>query len=130
MALNHKLPVLFIAAAAAGCGNTSLPTLKTYDVKGKVVLAQTKEPLKTGTVEFEPAGGGYNCTGEIQPDGSFTLVTFNGNQRLAGVAEGEYRVTVNGVQDATQVPRSVVYAKTIKIDPQTTDVTIELDKFP
>jgi hypothetical protein len=120
-----------VGVVVVGCGGSSLPALKTYDVKGKVVVKSPSQVMTAGSVELESTSNAQqNCTGQIQPDGSFTLVTFNGNQRLTGVAEGEYRVTINGPQDANQTPRSVVYARTIKIDPQTTDVTIELDKLP
>ena len=73
--------------------------VKVYEVKGSVVLEDGK-PLTGGTVEFEPVSGSvYQASGEIGPDGSFSLKTADSGD---GAAPGEYRVKV--VPDETTAP--------------------------
>jgi hypothetical protein len=62
-----------------------------YEVKGSVLLPDGKL-LTSGAVMFEPVKDSlYPATGEIGPDGSFTLKTPNAGD---GAAPGEYRVKI------------------------------------
>jgi predicted small lipoprotein YifL len=63
------LVFLTVVAMLAGCGK-SYPDY--YPVTGKVYYRD--QPLTTGVVMFQPPSG-PPATGQIQSDGSFTLVT-------------------------------------------------------
>jgi len=114
-----------------GCARGDPDPFPTHDVQGKVVLKATGQPLTEGAVEFahakEPR---FNCRGEIEPDGRFTLVTLAGGRKLSGAAEGEYTVTVRRPMGADQVERKVTLPKTehVKAGPNT--ITLELDRLP
>lgn len=87
---------MLAALAAAGCGsndpNGDLP--KTVPVTGKVVFKNAQPPY-AGLVQFRSEGGaGHTTMGEIQSDGSFSLITVVGRTKLQGAAEGAYSVTV------------------------------------
>jgi hypothetical protein len=69
-------------------------------VKGKVVKPGAS--LEGGVVEFRPVGEGTRATGEIGPDGAFSLYILFGNDKLDGAVPGEYRVTVIGPTAADQ----------------------------
>ena len=77
----------------AGCGgDPDLPKL------GRVsgTVKYKGQPVTKGLVTFVPAGGagaqtGQSATGEIGPDGSFTLSTFENND---GAVLGEHIVVV------------------------------------
>jgi hypothetical protein len=64
-------------------------------VKGKVTLGGS--PLTKGTVTFMPAkpGEGNTATGDIQPDGSFSLGTA---AKGDGVLPGDYVVAIISVE--------------------------------
>ena len=69
--------IVAVCAGLAGCGKSdSLPVLKVYDVKGKVLLADGK-PLSGGWIYFVSKAGDLPVTpsGAIGPDGTFSLVT-------------------------------------------------------
>src|SRR5438552_18045351 len=89
-----------LAAGVIGCGDPDAPqAVKVYEVKGSVLLPDGK-PLSGGTVEFEPVGESvYQASGEIGPDGTFTLRTQNSGD---GAVPGEYRVKI--VPDETMAP--------------------------
>jgi hypothetical protein len=73
-----------------GCsGYTS--SAPTYEVKGKVRLASGKA-LSAGRVTFVAADGLLpQASGEIQPDGDFSLTTRNPGD---GAAPGKYKVRI------------------------------------
>jgi hypothetical protein len=74
----------------AGCGSPYLPgSSKTYEVKGKVLLAN-EQPLTGGVVHFESTDEvPHLADGTIRSDGSFSLLTPNAGE---GAAAGEYKV--------------------------------------
>lgn len=83
--------LVWLAVLFTGCHGSSFPTATTYEVKGKVVLPNGK-PLTTGRVTFVAADGLLpQASGEIQPDGAFSLTT-----RVAGdgAAPGKYKVRI------------------------------------
>src|SRR5262245_27685668 len=78
-----------------GCGDSSPPLPKTFPVSGKVTY-KGGEPLKGGLVQFQSAAEpDLTITGDIKPDGNYTLTTMNrqGNKVL-GAAAGEYHVSL------------------------------------
>jgi hypothetical protein len=78
------------AVTMNGCsGYTS--SAPTYEVKGKVLLANGKT-LSAGRVTFLAADGLLpQASGEIQPDGDFSLTTRNPGD---GAAPGKYKVRI------------------------------------
>lgn len=81
----------------AGCGS-GIPSISAYEVKGKVLLADGK-PLSSGYVFFEPRNeDAQSASGEIQPDGTFSLKTLGGK---VGAAPGEYAVRLEVGNEVT-----------------------------
>ncbi len=75
-----------------GCGGTTEQVsnlLKPVPVKGTVTYKG--KPLTGGTIRFEPEDGGREAAGNIEPDGSFTLSTFQSND---GAVAGSHKVAV------------------------------------
>ena len=85
--------VLVLGLLACGCGSgDSLP--KTYPVTGSVADKGGKS-LVGGSVQFTPvADASLSVSGAIQDDGTFTLHTIKGKEKLSGAPEGEYKVTI------------------------------------
>jgi hypothetical protein len=85
---------LFVALCAglAGChSQDSLPALKVYEVKGKVVLSNGK-PLGEGWIYFVPKGNlTITPSAQIAADGTFSVVTGGSG---AGAPAGDYKVRV------------------------------------
>jgi hypothetical protein len=88
--------VVAVCAGLAGCGTSdSLPVLKVYDVKGKVLLGDGK-PLSSGSIYFVPKGDlPITPSGVIGPDGTFSLVTGGSGE---GAPPGEYKVRIESRQ--------------------------------
>ncbi|MBX6311954.1 MAG: hypothetical protein IRY99_03390 [Isosphaeraceae bacterium] len=76
--------------AWSGCGGAGPYSGALYPVKGQVLLADGK-PLTGGSVQFIPKNGGLPCSGKIEPDGTFSLVT---QPARDGAAPGEYKVRI------------------------------------
>lgn len=77
---------------ASGCSQQNRPT--TYPVTG-TVLWQDGQPVRGGMVEFRPSAvPNVTTLGQLQPDGSFSLHSIFGNQKVPGATEGEHQVTV------------------------------------
>jgi len=84
-------------AAAVGCGHSdSLPKLAVYEVKGQVLLPDGK-PMPGGFVYFVPKAGDLPLTpsGEIGPDGTFSLVTGGSGD---GAPAGDYKLRIETPQ--------------------------------
>jgi hypothetical protein len=79
-----SVAVLVISYAAHGC----IPVSDCVPVEGVVLL--DGKPLPGGIVQFQPASG-QPATGEIAPDGSFSL---SRHAPSDGVLPGTYRVSV------------------------------------
>jgi hypothetical protein len=82
-----------VLASTAGCTGQpdSLPVLKVYEVKGKVLLADGK-PLDNGSVYFVPTGElTITPNAVVGPDGTFSVVTGGSGD---GAPPGEYKVRV------------------------------------
>ncbi len=93
-----------VGVALAGCQNSnSLPSLRVYEVKGKVLLASGK-PLSSGWIYFVPKGDlPLTPSARIQPDGTFSLETGGSG---AGAPPGDYKVRVETPQLPPASPRS------------------------
>jgi hypothetical protein len=83
------LPVLLLGAFG-GCGSDDLD--RRYSVHGKVT--RQGKAGQTGTINFVPVNAttGRAASGEIKPDGSYTLTTKDPGD---GAMAGEYVVTIN-----------------------------------
>ena len=79
------LAVSVTACLIVGCGNP----VEIAPIQGKVTYKG--QPLKFGTVMFQPMSGGQHAEGLIQPDGSFKLSTHNAGE---GARLGTNRISV------------------------------------
>jgi hypothetical protein len=120
---------LLASQAAMGCsGSGMVGAPKTYPVRGKVFY-KGDQPLAGGVIQFQSESDpSLTRVGDIEPDGTFSLVTLFQNERLDGTTEGRYHVTViprmaeNKPVPIFQLPR--VY--TVKAEDNY--FSIELDK--
>ncbi len=91
----------FLVCLIAGCsgGGEGLAV-----VKGKV--SYKGKPVPNGTVNFLPGDGNKpSATGEIQPDGSYTLKTFVSNRPSEGAVIGKHKVVIVAMVDmASRLP--------------------------
>jgi hypothetical protein len=87
-----RLTVSVLAAVVvlAGCGKSGP---KTAVVRGTVTYKG--KPVPNGSVLFVPDGG-PTATGEIGPDGSYTLTTF---KKGDGAVLGPHKVIISATQD-------------------------------
>ncbi len=80
-----------IAPLTAGCGNSDTGPKRVY-VTGTITI--DGEPLSQGMVSFFPdesVPGGHSATAHLQPDGTYSLGTFEPED---GVIPGRFRVAV------------------------------------
>jgi hypothetical protein len=85
--------VIGVSVGLGGCNgrSDSLPVLKVYEVKGKVLLADGK-PLTNGSVYFVPKGElTITPNATIGTDGTFSVVTGGSGE---GAPPGEYKVRI------------------------------------
>ena len=104
--------VLFVLwiCCCIGCIGCSGGPNSTYPVRGLVRFTDGKL-LREGTVEFELISDAESvtATGEIQPDGSFTLGTFDVND---GAIAGSHRaVVISDVEIGNGAERPGIIAK-------------------
>jgi hypothetical protein len=67
------------------------------------------------------------ATGEIKPDGSFSISLVHENELLPGSIEGAHRVTVIGPSGADQVSPIYDLKKPYTVEPKENDLTIKLE---
>lgn len=121
--MTRRLQVGLLVCLLFGCGAAGS---KTAIVKGTVTFKG--KPVPNGTVTFVPASG-HHATGEIRPDGSYTLTSFRPGD---GAVPGTYKVIVVAMQDMTgrlpedrtPLPPPIVPNKYTSI--ATTDLTVEV----
>lgn len=109
---------------AAGCGGDKV---KTYSVSGKVTYKGRAVP--NGTVTFVPDPSGPPATGEIKPDGTYTLTTYSSGD---GAVAGRHKVVIVAMEDAGEklpeerkpLPPPIVPAK--YTSPATSPLTAEV----
>jgi hypothetical protein len=82
-----------VVVPLAGCGGGP----QTAEVKGKVTYKGKAVP--NGTITFLPESG-PTATGELKPDGTYTLTTFRDGD---GAIPGNYTVIIMAMQDTTSV---------------------------
>ena len=75
--------ITYSTIAIVGCGGT-------YDASVKGVVTLNGSPLARGTVKFIPEGAGSSAYGQIEGDGSYSMMT----GREAGLPSGSYAVTI------------------------------------
>jgi hypothetical protein len=101
-------------------------------VKGKVTYKD--KPVPNGTVNFLPDDGNKpSATGEIQPDGSYSLKTTVGNRPSDGAVIGKHKVMIVAMQDQgsllpeqrAALPPPIVPAK--YTHPNTTTLTAQVE---
>ena len=111
-----------------GCqsGDRKMPAM--HPVVGKVSY-KSGEPLTGGAVKFQSATDTtLSTTGEIQPDGSFTLSTFANKERVKGAPPGEYRVTVIPPLGTEHAIQPITLPKPFTVEARDNTFTITLDK--
>jgi hypothetical protein len=107
---NSIPPIAFLCIAFAGGCGSKYP--ETAPVEGKITAGGA--PVTTGRISFYPTSGARLSSGEIQPDGSYSLTTFKPND---GALLGSHRVTITStkvvgpqtaksIQDESQTPVS------------------------
>jgi hypothetical protein len=122
-----------LAAALAlclGCRPAGTPPPKTFPVHGRVVFSDG-QPLAGGAVEFRQSDPAAPIsTGEVRPDGTFTLSCIVGTTKVDGAVPGTFQVTVMPQQAADQSGgRPIPLAKpyTVK-DDGGNEFTITIDR--
>jgi hypothetical protein len=120
--LLRSTAVAAVALCLAGCGGGSgtVPVRGTVTFKGK--------PVPSGTITFIPDAGPH-ATGEIGPDGTYTLTTYKAGD---GAVPGSYKVVVVAMQDTsarlpeerTPLPPPIVPTKYTSV--ATTDLTAQV----
>lgn len=120
------LALLGFTFALAGCSSNG--RLKTAVVSGKVTF--NGKPVPNGTVLFIPETPGPTATGEIGPDGSYALTTY---QKGDGAVLGKHKVVISAMEDTTSklpedrnpLPPSIVPDK--YTHPTTSDLREEVE---
>lgn len=121
------LLLVLLPPVLAGCGGGPLPT---YEAGGTVAFPDGS-PLSGGWVEFQPVEAplSVGARGEIGPDGTFQLTTFEPGD---GVIEGEHRALVvpplpEGDRDETPTPRWVIDPRFFRVETSGLRFTVSQD---
>jgi hypothetical protein len=123
------ITALMIFGFCCGCGAKGSGTLpQLLPVKGKVTFKG--QPVKTGTVRFEPDDFGRAAFGNLQSDGTFALTTLKDGD---GVVPGHHRVTITNLdiksKDGAALAKHLKSSKTkleADVSPEKTEFTFEL----
>lgn len=105
--------VLFLTGCGSGHPERGI-------VQGTVTL--DGKPLTKGSVTFWPTVG-RSALGEIQPDGSYTLTTFEPGD---GAIVGSHKVTIEVSEPGTAAPAPTSFEEEVKMlkEGQSPDLTI------
>lgn len=118
----------FLTICFLGCNTApETPPLNTQPVQGKL-LNPPGQPITTGMIEFAAAGGeAKRATGQLQPDGTFTLTAMdiNGN-KFSGAEEGTYRVTYYPVMTEAQTEQPVTLPDKVTVKAGTNTFDLKL----
>lgn len=87
---NMTLLSLLLVLAAGGCGGDD--RLETAPVTGTVTY--NGDPLQIGSLLFVPVGGGPSAQANIEPDGSYTMGTYD---LTDGAIPGEHKVMITAI---------------------------------
>lgn len=90
VSLSSAVVILCAVGMLAGCDDGKP---KRVPVSGTVLIDGM--PLTTGTVRMYPASGGRPASGQIGPDGGFTITTFQPND---GAVVGNNKVEIQSVE--------------------------------
>ncbi|MCM2370327.1 hypothetical protein [Aporhodopirellula aestuarii] len=130
--------LVLLVLAVAGCSD---PGRDTYPVSGLVKFADGTV-LRDGSVEFEIIGRqpAVTATGQIRPDGTFTLGTFAADD---GALAGKHRVAVihrytigTGAERPGMIPESELHPRyrsfdtsgiTLEVEPTENQIIIDVD---
>jgi hypothetical protein len=109
----------FLGLAVAGCGGSSNSMPLTYTVTGSVHYKDGRAVVG-GAVQFMSLSDtSFSVSGEINEDGSFTLYTVKGSEKIKGAPEGTYRVTVQPPIPSDHRPvRAISLPDTYRIEPK------------
>jgi hypothetical protein len=119
------LGTALIGGCSGGSGDLAV-------VEGKVTY--NGKPVPNGTVNFLPANGDKpSATGEIQPDGSYSLQTYLGSRPSEGAVIGKHKVVVVAMQDMSNrlpeerspLPPPIVPVK--YTSPATSDLEVQVE---
>jgi hypothetical protein len=132
LALGRAAPALSAALAlllSEGCGNNAPPAPRTYAVTGKLV-AKDGQPLVKWHVEFLPVDEkGTRANGTTGEDGTFTLETIFGNNKVPGAVEGQYTVNLMSPMGADQSAQQIQITKPYTVKPEdSNNFTITVEK--
>jgi hypothetical protein len=111
-----------------GCSGPDPAQQGMVSAQGKVVR-KGGQPFPGGAIEFRPADGSEGVSsGEIQPDGSFTLATLVGDDVVPGIKPGQYQVTVVPRMGEDQSATPPIQLKNpYAIEPDGGPLTIQVD---
>ncbi len=114
-------------ALLPACGHSPKATLpEMYPAGGKVVYSQGGS-VAGGAIVFQPQNDAtVSTTGEIRPDGSFTLYSFKAGVRAAGAIAGPHRVIVTFLLEKgrKEMPHSVLLPDICTIQPCNNELTL------
>lgn len=107
--------LLVLLLVILGCGSNKATVPKTIPVTGKVYF-KNGQPVADGFIEFRSkADPNLTTASLIAKDGSFSLSTIVGREKVAGAVEGDYDVTINLPMGDDQNVKSVRQAKPYKV---------------
>jgi hypothetical protein len=110
-----------------GCGSSSSTLPQTYPVKGSVHY-QDGSPVVGGAIEFvSGSDSSFSVSGEIGEDGSFTLYTVKGSDKVRGAPEGAYKVTIRPPIQADHRPvQAIELPTTYQVESKENNFAIEV----
>ncbi|MBX6313671.1 MAG: hypothetical protein IRY99_12245 [Isosphaeraceae bacterium] len=127
LALAALLPILILAS---GCGRSTPERPETVPLSGKVTYKG--QPIPKGTVTFQ-ADSGPVATGQIQPDGTYRMTTFEpgdgvvlGHHRVAIIANTEDPTLMPGSSPGYRAPKDLIPAS--YGDPRTSNLEANVQK--
>ncbi len=122
---------ILIVCAIIGC-ESKPERPQTIKVQGKV--SYNGQPVTKGTITFQ-SDGGQTATGQIQPDGTYQLSTFDPND---GAVAGHHQVMIiandgdptlmPGSSPGYKVPKDLVPKKYGDVKTSQLDATVAADK--
>ena len=122
-----RAAALLVGLLACGCGRpSSLPRM--YKVTGTVTATDGLE-VAGGAIQFASlTDSSFTASGDVGSDGSFQLSTVQGNARVSGIPEGEYRVTVIPPLGKERRAMPIVLPQTYRIEPKDMHLKITVSK--
>jgi hypothetical protein len=119
-----------MAAAALACyfvyrPDNPDPPPATQPVHGKVIRPG-RPPLPGGIVQFHhTTDTSLTVVGQLQPDGTFRLVTIKGKGRADGAPVGEYKVSIVPAGKDPAAGKPIHLPRTVKVVEGKNELTLE-----